>query len=80
MIMLGASSIFILLSIFYYEYIPEDAFAKVNNKLRTAVLLRFNLQKINLEWFQDEEEDAEDDTEKVGEANKAFEDEIEVSL
>ena len=25
--MLGSSSIFILLSIFYYEYIPEDAFA-----------------------------------------------------
>ena len=27
LIMLGSSSIFILLSIFYYEYIPEDAFA-----------------------------------------------------
>ena len=26
--MLGASSIFILLSIFYYEYIPEDAFQR----------------------------------------------------
>ena len=27
LIMLGSSSIFILLSIFYYQYIPEDAFA-----------------------------------------------------
>jgi len=53
MIMLGASSIFILLSIFYYEYIPEDAFAK------------------------DEKEDIKDETEKGGEANRAFDDENE---
>lgn len=60
--MLGSSSIFILLSIFYYEYIPEEAFA--------------NDEKEDAGNAKDKENDAvtaNDGKEDVGIANIALE-------
>jgi len=67
--MFGASLWFILLAIFYYEYVPEDAFAEQEAALKAPETAENKLEGESTEA----KDEATDNTEKENEAFKSDE-------
>ena len=67
--MFGASLWFILLAIFYYEYVPEDAFAEQEAALKAPEAAEKKLEDETTE----EKEETTGNTEKENEAFKSDE-------
>ena len=67
--MFGASLWFILLAIFYYEYVPEDAFAEQEAALKAPETAETKLEDESTE----EKGETTDNTEKENEAFKSDE-------